>query len=193
MISHELSLVQRNSSASAELASLTAAYLANGGSIGSTPTPAPAPQPYGRNALNDASRRKQRRRPGPTAYELALEKAKAKEQAKIELADRVRVLAASMSITKAQQETGINRRKLSQLADEFGFDFQDRKANQRKRASRADQIADAIDAARIRTAQQKGLSRHQAALSLGFSRMRLDRLISAFGIDYPHSPRGRRP
>lgn len=193
MISHDLSLVELNSSASAELSALTAAYLANGGTIGSTSAPAPAPQPYGRNTVNEAARGKQRRRSGPTAYDRALEKSKAKEQAKIEMAERVRVLAAHMSITKVQQETGINRRKLNQLADEFGFDFQDRKANQRKGASRAVPIADAMDVARIRAAQQKGLSRHQATLALGFSRMRLDRLISIFGIDYPHAPRGRRP
>lgn len=189
MISSELSLVQHNSAASAELAQLTAQFLDLGGSVvvlpGFVQTPRRPAKPYGHAKPKGAPRP-----PAPP---------KPKRKPRVErmsvgpvMLERLKALAPRMSKVQAVQETGLSRYMIDRTAAEHGIEFMPHDRCKNLTPSAIDPAVDALNVVRLKAARDQGLARKQAAAELGISRSVVERLIETYQIDYPICPPGKR-
>lgn len=189
MISHELSLIQHNSTASAELKSLTDAFIAQGGSVVALNAPPLAPKPpvkeYGRQIpkleSRPVSKPKQKLKPGAARINVG--------PAMIE---RLKALAPHMSKIDAVAETGLSRHLLDRTAMENGIEFRPHDRKKNLKPPTIDPIVDALNVVRLKAARDQGLARKQAAVELGISGTVVARLIRDYQINYPICPPGKR-
>lgn len=174
MISLELSSIQSNSSTQAMLDAAKAEFLAHGGRIQVLDRTASAERPapvYGHA--------------GPESVRNSRIKA-AQEKDAAEL-ERIREMAARMTMRDVAQATGIGRGKLRSMAEKNDFTFQsgaEQKADWAHK-SQTDEAKDARNVDRLKAFCAAGVTRQQAAKHMGVSIHVVVRLITQYGLDYP--------
>lgn len=194
-ISHELSMIQMNASRSAELNSNVEAFLKAGGTIQElapfTYSPPPIrhdPEPIKRSAPR-------RRAAAPIKVERITQRDIEREErarVKAALVERIKGLAETMTQTEVHQLTGINRRKLLTLSNDYDFSYQKPERSGAYDSDRLEQMAarDARLAERIRAYLELGITRRQCCGRLAIGNKAFERIIAAHGIDYPKARQG---
>jgi hypothetical protein len=174
MISLELSSIQHNHSAQAMLDAAKAEFERRGGRI----------QVLDRTISTDRSTLKYGyAAPEPVVKE-RVRAAQEKDAAEIE---RIRGMAATMTMRDVVQATGIGRGKLRAMAERNSFTFISGAAQHSDWAhkSQTDPVKDARNVDRLKAFSADGVTRQQAAKHMGVSIKVVVRLITQYGIDYP--------
>jgi AraC-like DNA-binding protein len=108
-------------------------------------------------------------------------------RAELDLVQRVKEAAKTMTLAEAVRELGIGRTELHRMSKEHGFLFRsnNREHLQREaaRQARAAEKARIIDL--VRANSGKGLSRHFVAKRLGISDSYIRKIIEENGLDFP--------
>jgi hypothetical protein len=199
MISTELSMIQMLDPQRHELSLLQEAFLSKGGTIAVLPSPSFAPPPPRHEPPPRKVKPKAKVQPETSVWldKMAQrdiereERAEQRAKDRVELIQRVRTLAETMTYAQAILRLGMSRRSLQKIAAENGFTFQPAINNRRpRRPSEADDIK---RAERIRAFKEIGLSRYQAMSQLGVTFKTFNYLLDKFGIDYPKVRKGPEP
>lgn len=196
MISNELSMIQHNSVLSAELAAAMDSFLNQGGVIstleGFVHKPKPPAKAYGR--ISDVPKpRLQRSKPvekKPCDKATALYEAE--EKARIEIEDRVRLLAKTMTLAETIRETGMSKTRLRNMATSCGFQFRRYDPTPSLKPNSVNRVADAMNVVRIKAARDQGMSRKDACAEMRISGSLMKRLMSEYNIDFPGHRPGRK-
>lgn len=174
MISLELSSIQQKDTQRAIHAAAVADFLEHGGSIHVVDKTSANPETSAESIFS-----------GPISVRDArIKAAQDKEAAEVE---RIRGMAATMTMRDAVQATGIGRGKLRAMAEKNGFTFQsgaDQKADWAHK-SQTDPAKDARNVDRLKAFCAAGVTRQQAARHMGVSIQVVVRLITQYGLDYP--------
>lgn len=123
-------------------------------------------------------RKREVRQQKPEQSDLAMIAKQAAKEAQIRM---VRELATVMTVVQVQQETGLTTYALRNMARNNGFRFVNP-------CSVPDPVEDAANVLRIKSARDRGLSRHAARQELRMSSSHMQRLIESYAIDYPVHP-----
>lgn len=123
------------------------------------------------------------------------ERAAIAAQARVELIERVKKLAETMSYAQVMDRTGLSRKILYTMAKDHGFSFQPAGYRNGWSANRGviDEALDAKLAERIKSFLEIGLSRNQAQGQCGITFKTFVRILNKFNIDYPKRRAGPHP
>lgn len=195
MISNELSTIQQNSALSAELAAAMDSFLSQGGVIatlqGFVHKPVPPAKAYGRKHDDRKPKAKQKQiEQAPCPHMAGV--AEAREKARIELENRIRTLAETMTLAETIRETGYSKCKLRAIAKECGFKFKRYDPTPTLKPNSVNRVADAMNVLRIKSARDRGMSRKDACAELRISASLMNRLLSEYSINFPQHRQGRK-
>lgn len=204
-VSTELSMIQMLDPQRHELALLQEAFLNKGGTIEVLQGPSFVPPPVRHEP--PPKKKAAKSKPAPKAETPAWldklaqrdiereERAIERSREKLELIERIRKLAETMTYAQAIMSTGLSRRTLTNMAKANGFKFQRAINNSRKPYMRgaSSEEKHANDAERIKTFKEVGLSRNQAMIQLGVTFKTFSMLLEKFNIDYPKRRAGPHP
>lgn len=204
-VSTELSMIQMLDPRRHELALLQEAYLNKGGTIEVLQGPSFIPPPVRHEPPPGTKTTKPKSAP-PATTPVWLDKMaqrdiereeRAKERARerVELVERIKKLAETMTYAQAVACTGMSQRNLQKIAVDNGFKFRPAVVRGRGDIKRSviDEAKDAKDAERIKVFREIGLSRNQALIAAGISYKAFNRLLTKFDIDYPKRRAGPHP
>ena len=199
MISTELSMIQMLNPRRHELASLQEAFLSKGGTIEVLEGPSFVPPPPRHEPPPIVKAAKPKREPPKQNWldkmaqrDIEREERQAqREKEKVDLIERIRNMAETMTYAQVISQTGMARRTLQRIAVENEFKF--RPAISNRRPQRTTEADDIKRAERIRAFKEVGLSRYKAMTQLGVTFNTFNRLLDKFGIDYPKAKKGPEP
>jgi len=199
MISTELSMIQMLDPRRHELALLQEAFLSKGGAIAVLPSPSFAPPPPRHEPPPRKVKPKVKAKPEASVWldkmaqrDIEREERQAqREKERVDLIERIRNMAETMTYAQVISQTGMARRTLQRIAVENEFKF--RPAISNRRPQRTTEADDIKRAERIRGFKEIGLSRYQAMSQLGVTFKTFNHLLDKFGIDYPKARKGPEP